>query len=448
MSVVERGPSFRFYVAGFCLFVSFFFLVYFIERTQTVELISVYSLLFALYLWCLLNKDEYSFNQWKVLAVVIRLSLLFAIPALSDDFYRFIWDGRLLTNGINPFSELPVFFMHPGNQVPELTADIFSKLNSPNYFTIYPPVNQLIFWISSLVGGNSILTSVIVMRFFLFAAEMGIIWLLPAVLDQYGSPRKASVIYLLNPLVIIETIGNLHFEGMMFFFVLLALWLMNRNKLVVSGLAMALAICTKLIPLIFLIFLPMPFSFRRMLVFYGVASAALIVMFFPLIDLDLIRNFGSSVSLYYQKFEFNGSFYLLFREIGFAISGYNMIHHIGRGLVIFVFLAILALAFWPFGKKALLTDQLFFALGIYFMMSTTVHPWYVITVLGLSVFTKYRSPILWSFLIFLTYIGYTADGFDLPLWVLFVEYGLVYGMLLFEFFRQFDWRARLKPQPN
>ncbi|MDA0195354.1 MAG: polyprenol phosphomannose-dependent alpha 1,6 mannosyltransferase MptB [Bacteroidetes bacterium] len=448
MPEADRGPSFRFYTAGFFLFFGFVFLVYSIERTQTVELISVYTILFALYLWCLLNRDEYSFNQWKTLAAVIRLSLLFAIPALSDDFYRFIWDGRLLTNGINPFSELPVFFMNPDNQVPGLTADLFSKLNSPEYFTIYPPLNQFIFWMSALIGGDSILASVIVMRLFLLAAEIGTIWLFPVVLDQYGLSRKLSLIYLLNPIVIIETVGNLHFEGMMFFFVLLALWLMNKNKLVVSALSMTLAICTKLIPLIFLIFLPKPYSFRRMLVYYGVTSAALIVIFFPLIDLELIRNFGSSVSLYFQRFEFNGSFYLILREIGFAFSGYNMIQQIGRGLVIFTFLAIMALAFWPFGKKAILTDQLFFALGIYFMMSTTVHPWYVITVLGLSAFTRYKSPILWSFLIFLTYIGYTADGFDLPLWVLFVEYGLVYGMFLFELSKQFGWWARLKPQPK
>ena len=78
------------------------------------------------------------------------------------------------------------------------------------------------------------------MRLFLLAGEFGTIWLLPKVLDQFGLPQKTSLIYLLNPIVIIETIGNLHFEGMMFFFVLLSLLLMKRDKLVVSGLAMAL----------------------------------------------------------------------------------------------------------------------------------------------------------------------------------------------------------------
>jgi len=442
----DRGSPFRFYAAGFFISVGTIFLVYFVERTQSVELISVYSLLFALYLWCLSNREDYSARKWSTLAIITRLGLLFALPALSDDFYRFIWDGRLMAGGINPFSELPIFFTEPSNQMPGLTTDLFSKLNSPEYFAIYPPLNQMIFWMAALIGGNSVFASVLAIRVFLLAAEIGTIWLLPKVLEQYGLPTKASLIYLLNPIVVIETVGNLHFEGMMFFFVLLSLWLMKRDKLIASGLAMALAVCTKLIPLIFLVFLPRPLSLRRVFVYYGVTGIAIIIMFFPIINLELLGNFGDSISLYYQKFEFNGSFYLLLREIGFAYSGYNMIHQIGRGLANFAFLAILALAFWPSDRKLALTDQLFFALGIYFMLSTTVHPWYVITVLGLSVFTKYKTPILWSFLIFLTYIGYGQDGYDLPVWVLFVEYGLVYLMLLVELSNQFGWLSKLKLQ--
>jgi hypothetical protein len=40
------------------------------------------------------------------------LLLLFAVPALSDDFYRFVWDGRLLFNGINPYTILPADFIN------------------------------------------------------------------------------------------------------------------------------------------------------------------------------------------------------------------------------------------------------------------------------------------------------------------------------------------------
>jgi hypothetical protein len=40
-------------------------------------------------------------------ALLFRLLLLFAVPALSDDFYRFLWDGRLSLEGINPFLYTP-----------------------------------------------------------------------------------------------------------------------------------------------------------------------------------------------------------------------------------------------------------------------------------------------------------------------------------------------------
>jgi hypothetical protein len=73
------------------------------------------------------------------------------------------------------------------------------------------------------------------------------------------------------------------------------------------------------------------------------------------------------------------------------------------------------------GNQQLLVDWLWIY-GIYLLFTTTLHPWYVIPILVFSIFTTYRFAVLWSFLVFLTYSGYTTSGYTENLWVVGVEY--------------------------
>ena len=426
---------------------------YFLERTEPFPLLTFYFALFGAYyfIWETINhKDSWVQPKWfnldlvSWLAILFRVSFILAIPNLSDDFYRFIWDGRLLVAGINPFSHLPSYYMEAENAIPGLTNELYTHLNSPGYFTIYPPVNQFIFWLSALISTDHIVGSVLIMRVFILIAEFGNIWLLPKVLEQYNLPKKAASLYLLNPLVIIEGVGNLHFEVMMFFFIILALWWLKKDKLILSALAIALAVATKLIPLMFMPFLPKPINLKRTAIYYASTGIALLILFLPLLSTELIEGLQSSLSLYYQKFEFNASIYFLLREQGFQEFGYNRIAFIGKDLVKWTFWLIIILAFWPLGKKPKLPTLFMFALGIYLLLSTTVHPWYIITLVGLSVFTNYRSPVLWSATTFMTYIGYSASGYDLPTWVLFVEYGSLAAFFLFELARELGFNHLVK----
>ncbi len=76
-----------------------------------------------------------------IAGLVFRLLLLFSLPNLSDDVYRFICDGRLAANGINPFSHLPAEIMQMP-PVTGITKELFGELNSPRYYKIYPTVLQ------------------------------------------------------------------------------------------------------------------------------------------------------------------------------------------------------------------------------------------------------------------------------------------------------------------
>ena len=357
------------------------------------------------------------------------------MPNLSDDIYRFIWDGRLWLSGINPFDALPSTYIEQNNLPPLLNESLYKQLNSPNYFTIYPPVCQGIFIFGCWLFPQDILASAIVMKLFLFAFEVGTIFLLIRLLAIFNLPFQRVLWYALNPLLIIEITGNMHFEGAMIFFLVLALYLLQTHKWVASALAFAFAIASKLLPLMFLPFLFWRLGWKRSLFYYSIVGVATIVLFLPLFSGAFIENFGDSLNLYFQKFEFNASLYYIGRWIGYQRVGYNLIGVIGPGLAAFAGISILLIAFLikQNGFKDLPHFWLF-AITIYLFCTTTVHPWYTALPIVLCLFTRFRYPILWSGLIFLTYINYSYAAYYENLWIVGLEYSLVFGWLIYEIY--------------
>ena len=90
-----------------------------VTQSDFPTLISYYTILFGIYLSiCFYVKGKSTVYYFIGLGIVLRFILIFAFPNLSDDIYRFIWDGRLAVNGINPFNHLPSYFIE--NQIPVL----------------------------------------------------------------------------------------------------------------------------------------------------------------------------------------------------------------------------------------------------------------------------------------------------------------------------------------
>ncbi|MEM1122506.1 MAG: hypothetical protein AAGJ18_18820, partial [Bacteroidota bacterium] len=193
---------------GFFLSSLIYCLGYQIERSDFSQLIFLYATFFLTYLGIFhYTKALKTISFFVGLAIFLRFLLLFTIPNLSDDLYRFIWDGRLLVQGINPFDHLPSYYIDNDITFVGLTVDIYQQLNSPNYFTIYPPVNQLIFATAAWLFPDSIWGSSLVMKSFLFLFEVGSIFLIIDLLKCFQLPAKNVLLYALNPLIIIEIMG-------------------------------------------------------------------------------------------------------------------------------------------------------------------------------------------------------------------------------------------------
>ena len=85
-----------------------------------------------------------------------------------------------------------------------------------------------------------------------------------------------------------------------------------------------------------------------------------------------------------------------------------------------------------------LLQNFLFALLIYFAFANIVHPWYVSSLVALCVFTNFRFPILWSGMVVLTYYTYLTDAYTENLYLVALEYAVVYGYLVWELVHSFS----------
>ncbi|WP_248722094.1 mannosyltransferase [Seonamhaeicola sp. ML3] len=450
---------------------------YNLERTDYLKLVSLYTGLFGIFYW-LIKRYAENFKLLTYISFIFRVLLILAIPNLSQDFYRFIWDGRMILEGLNPYLYTVESFIVKGELPVTYAQELYAgmgKLNAGHY-TNYPPVNQLCFVLANLMPGQSILSSVIGLRLIIIAADFGTFYFGKKLLQSLKLPVYSIFWYILNPFIIIELTGNLHFEGVMIFFLIWSLYLLQKGKWQWSAVVLALSISTKLIPLIFLplVFqlfiknnvitdvvkqpiseeeiatsqasridekwIPAFAGMTRLIGFYGIVGGVTLLLFAPFFSMQFISNYAETVGLWFKNFEFNASLYYIARAVGYTFRGYNEIAVIGKVIPLLVVLFVLILTFFRDNKTLpqLITAMLL-ALSFYYFTATTVHPWYVATLLILSIFTNYKFPLVWSFVIILSYLAYMQIGNankSENLIIIALEYTVVYGVFFYDLFKK------------
>jgi len=413
-------------------FFLYFFHAYFLDRSSTGSLLISVVLLFAAYGFLILRSNILSDKFLFASGTAFRLVLLLWIPWLSDDFYRFIWDGLLLNSSQNPYEFLPSeMLLEIENK--EVLLD---RMNSPDYYSVYPPFLQYIFAFATYVAPSSIKLPIVIMRLTIILAEIGSYFLLRNILKELKLNPQRAFLYYLNPLIIIELSGNLHFEGVMIFFSLLAIYLLvkaKKDRSLLASLSLTLAFLTKLIPLLLAPVLWRKLRHIQRWVFVIATLIFVLLISLPLINFHLILNIFNSLDLYFQSFEFNASIYYLARWLGISWKGYNLIAVIGpvlsttAGICIFYLLLIKKSSSWRSSFQNLL-----FALSIYYALATTVHPWYLAYLLLFASFTNYFYPVLWSLLVFLSYWAYGSEMVNESYWILLIEYLPIYYIAIRE----------------
>lgn len=410
----------------------YFYFGYELDRIHFYEIIIGFSTAFMAYVLLVKQAILSDLRKYQYIGISLRLIFLMSIPSLSDDYFRFIWDGQLLKHGINPFDFLPA----------DVTANFPNKekllegMNSQNYYSIYPPVAQLIYYLGVAFSPKSILGSIISMRSIVLLAELGSIFLIPKILRSLKMNPLNSLWYILNPLVIIELTGNLHFEGIMIFLFLTALFFIIQNKRLAASIFWALSAGAKLIPMVFLPVLFRKYKIKELFLIYGLTIGFFILFWIPLYNSNMLIHFSESFNLYFKNFEFNASLYYVVRWVGFQFTGYNIIELAGDYMpkiaLIIMIVIMMRKANKDLGKAV---ESILFAISIYYLFAFIVHPWYICTVLVLGVFTQYRFAVLWSFLAVLSYWAYQTNAYEENLYLVTFEYLTVLGFFIFEFFK-------------
>lgn len=354
-------------------------------------------------------------SQFVILAfgILFRLTLVFHAPVASDDIYRYVWDGKVAAQGINPFAFAP-----NDSSLASLHTDVLpSRINHPTMRTIYPPLAQALFFISNTLFGDSISG----LKLLLVLFDIATILLL---FQLYKLHELATLIYVWSPLPIMYFGLDGHIDALGIPFLLLFLYCATRTRYVASAISLGLAGLAKLYPLFVA-----PFLFS---ITHGWKRFVL-----PLIPMTMLIVGGwfyweptggliESFTVFSAEFEFNGS---VFHAVYEFVQTNKQAHLVSAIL----FLGWLGIVFFLHRS---LVEKAFLAFLGFIIFAPVVQPWYLTWLAALL-------TLRWSTAVFvllglsnlsnIVVYHYRLTGvWEDSNWILLVEYFPFYCFLVWE----------------
>lgn len=349
---------------------------------------------------------------WGI-AVLARLVLLPLAPELSDDIHRYLWDGHVLAQGVNPYAHPP-----SDDALAPIRTPWHGQINHPDVPTIYPPLAQLLFAAVALTGGGVLGAKILWLCF-----DLGCGLLLARIAVRTGrAPAPILVWYLWSPLLVVETAWSAHFDAVGLFLVAALILValpaapiarrgdrpgpQARLRRSATGAILAAATLVKLAPAAVL-----PALVRRRgvaaLVAFAVVCVAFYLPFTGVGPTALTEGFRT----YARHWSANeGAFAVIAALAGDPVRA--------RAAAAVLILAVVAYATW---RRFAIERALLWIIGAGLLLSPTVHPWYTLWVLPMAALRGNRPFLLLGGLAFLGYWGlapYQATGvWPQPLWV-------------------------------
>lgn len=268
-------------------------------------------------------------------ALLLRLLVLPMQPSLSDDAWRYLWDGRLLLHGINPYLVTPA-----DTWLARFHDDLFRRQGYPTTNTIYPPGAQIVF-ASSMAVSEAVGSEYLVGYYFYKASILGLELLVVGMLLQAlrlrGMPLRRAILYAWHPLPIIELTGQGHTD-ILWGAALVAgvLFLLRDQKGPALG-ALAAGASARLYPLgVMPLFLRYRSSVaggsqssnpsslesaeqRRDWVVGMLLGIPFILLFLVFLDTEAVASFGRVLGRFTNYYEFNGGFYYVVKLVADAL---------------------------------------------------------------------------------------------------------------------------------
>jgi hypothetical protein len=217
-------------------------------------------------------------------------------------------------------------------------------------------------------------------------------------------------------------------------FFIISLYFIHSKKWHIAAVVMALSIAVKLVPVLSLPLFLNKLGWKKSVLFYSVTAAVFIILFIPFFSFGLLENFSATIGLWFSNFEFNASVYYFLKGTLENINGVSVINSMGIIVACVVTLQTSCLLLKKKKETSQIILTILWILSGYYFISTTVHPWYIISLLLLSVFTNYKFVLVWSYTLILSYIAYNEYSVEECNSILIIEYTPVILMLGWELY--------------
>ncbi len=387
-------------------------------------------------------------------AIAFRLTLLFSDPILSDDIYRYVWDGHVANHSVNPYWYAP----QSDNLIGLRDTTIYPHINHKDISTIYPPVAQALFRVTALISN-----SVLAMKIMLLLFDLGILFLILWGLRISQRPLGWALLYAWNPLAIVEVAHSGHMDVIGIFFLILALILSMRES-IFSYAALSFSVLSKFFSFSLFPFLEDLRAHGKKMA-YGSLLFLTTLSVFYFAYADSGDAFWTGLRAYVSTWEFNSSlyaplyaFYLKQMPLDSSILGIvteNAPRLAAKlSLIAIAFLGILSLYIYLWRKpyeyqKQNIIRTGFVVTAIMLLINPTLHPWYVLWIIPFLCFYPNAGWILFTGTVFLSYFavhdfqytGVWKESLEIRLW----EYVPLYGLILIFWAIRLILRHRSQP---
>jgi alpha-1,6-mannosyltransferase len=422
------------------IFILLEFIYFFLPRG--ISLFPYFSLListqFFIYFFLIFKINTLRINIFYIIfvAILARLILIYSPPVLENDYWRYLWDGRVLANGINPYLFKP---LDPALNF--LNTEYRKLIGFKQFGTIYPPFSIYIFALNHKLFPDSLIS----LKFILTLFDIGTGLILIRWLREIKISEKWSLLYFFNPLIMKEISNSAHLDSIAVFFTFLAAFLFwkgiksNSAKTIsISWIILAIATASKLYPIcIFPLFFKIDTKRWRNFAYF---SVALILLYFPFLSAGISSINGTQA--FAQYWIFNSSIFKVIQQATIAllsipiissalsIESLNFLLKQDRLAKVIVGIIFTFFVFWRTYKiKSVdtLSSEIINILGMLLILSPVVNGWYVLWILPFACLNRNVPWLAFSYLVIAGYAWWFSK--DLSLYLKGIEYVIFFGLL-------------------
>ncbi len=351
-----------------------------------------------------------------ILAFLLRLSFVSTTPVGSDDVYRYMWDGKIQANGINPYLYTPVDKHLESYHSGLLPA----ALNFKEMKTIYFPLSQWLFYIGYNLSGESVWGYKLLLLFFELLTLAGLILLL----KKLKISQKYLLLYALCPLSIFQFAVDAHLDGFGLPLLIFSLFFYLDNKKMYAFILLGLSLSIKpvgllLLPIFFL-------NEKGILERTKTIIVPLTAFFAQFVFYIFSSNPFEALFIFTKNWYFNGFVFNLINEV--------LANNQSSRLICGILLVLTLIPLYLSNRE--LTEKIYIAVLLLMIFSPVVHPWYITWIAVLLPFTQRWSGIYFvaaCSLTSITILNYQLLGIWKDYWfVLTIEYAPVISLLFLE----------------